>query len=107
MLANVPHHSGSVWLRYVATKNLALGSGMFSQSIRQGDQANDFQLPGYARLDAMISYQFRIHDWRSTLQLNVNNLLDRRYYTGSHQFVQDWIQLSAPRTFAMTLRIGR
>lgn len=103
-LTNVPHHSGSVWMRYTATRKWSFGSGVFSQSIRQGNQLNTFQLPGYARLDAMASYQFHISEWRSSLQLNVNNLLDRKYYTGSHQFVDDWIQLSAARTFALTWR---
>lgn len=106
-LANVPHHSGSVWLRYAATRNWSFGSGVFSQSIRQGNQRNSFQLPGYARVDAMASYQFHVSEWRSSLQLNVNNLLDRKYYTGSHQFVDDWIQLSAARTFGLTLRFER
>ena len=106
-LANVPRHSGSVWLRYLATERWAFGSGVFSQSIRQGNQRNSFQLPGYARLDAMASYQFHWGEWRNSLQLNVNNLLDQRYYTGSHQFVDDWIQVSMRRTFALTWRVDR
>ena len=39
---------------------------------------NTFKLPGYVRADAALFY--RRDAWR--VQLNVNNLFDRAYYTG-------------------------
>jgi iron complex outermembrane receptor protein len=106
-LANVPRHSGSLWARYTFDARWAAGGGAFFQTIREGDQANTFQLPGYVRVDAMLSYAFKTGSWRNTLQANVNNVFDRRFYTGSHQFVKDWIQIGAPRTFSVTLRLDR
>ena len=103
-LANVPRHSGSLWLRYAPTSNWSLGAGNFAQTLRQGNVTNSFQLQGYSRTDAMTAYQFHFRESRASVQLNVNNILDRKYYTGSHQLVSDWIQVSAPRTFALTLR---
>lgn len=103
-LANVPRHSGSLWLRYAATERWSFGAGSFAQSIRQGNVTNSFQLPGYTRTDVMAAYQFHIRESRASIQLNVNNVGDRKYYTGSHQLVSDWIQVSAPRTFALTVR---
>jgi iron complex outermembrane receptor protein len=104
-LANVPRHGGSIWARYVFERRFSAGLGAFFQSVRQGDQGNTFQLPGYARVDAMAAYSFRAGSWRSALQINANNLLNRRYYAGSHQFVKDWIAVGAPRTLMLTLRL--
>lgn len=41
------------------------------------------------------------------MQKDVNNVFDRRFYAGSHRFVKAWIQLGAPRTFSVTLRLDR
>jgi iron complex outermembrane receptor protein len=108
-LANVARHSGSLWLRWMLDGQWAIGGGVFAQGQREGDQANSFQLPGYARVDAMVSYTFAApggaNGSRGSLQLNVNNLFDRRFFTGSHQFVQDWIKPGDPRTALLTLRL--
>jgi len=106
-LTNVPRHSGSLWLRYQLQERWTTGAGMFLQGQRQGDLANSFQLPGYARFDLMASYAFDLGSWRNRLQFNVNNVGDKRYYTGSHPYVQDWIQVGQARTFAVVLRLER
>jgi iron complex outermembrane recepter protein len=103
-LANVARHSGSMWARFMIDTHWALGAGIFGQGQRQGDQGNTFQLPGYARIDAMTSYSFNWGASRASVQLNVNNIFNRRYYTGSHQFVKDWIAPGAPRTVLASVR---
>ena len=65
VLQNVPRHSGSIWLKYDAPgdlKGLTLGGGVVAVGLRQGDNQNDFQLPGYARIDAMAAYRLPT-DW--------------------------------------------
>jgi iron complex outermembrane receptor protein len=104
-LPNAARHTGSVWARYAFGSGISGGVGVFGQSQRQGDQGNTFQLPGYARVDAMLAYRFKLGTNAAQLQLNVNNLFDRLYYTGSHQFVQDWIAVGAKRNAALTLRV--
>lgn len=104
-LANVPRQSGSLWARYLLDRRWAVGGGIFCQGARQGDQANTFILPGYARLDAMVSYELPVLGERMLLQLNVDNVLDQHYYTGSHQFVRDWIQPGRPRTVSLAVRV--
>jgi iron complex outermembrane receptor protein len=105
-LANVARHSGSLWLRWMVDGQWAIGGGVFAQGQREGDQANSFQLPGYARVDAMLSYAFAAPgNGKGSLQLNVNNLFDKRFFTGSHQFVQDWTKPGDPRTALVTLRL--
>jgi iron complex outermembrane recepter protein len=104
-LPNVPRHSGSVWARYAVGEHWTFGGGVFAQSGRAGDQSNTFVLPGYARVDAMAAYRFALGAAKGQLQLNVNNLFDREYFTGSHQHVTDWNQPGAPRTVLATFRI--
>jgi len=103
-LADVPRRSGSIWGRFQFDQHWAAGAGIFAESQREGDQANDFQLPGFARTDLMTSYDFRFRKVRGTLQLNLDNLFNVRYYAGSHQFVRDWIQPGKPRTLTFSAR---
>ena len=86
-LFNVPEHSGSVWGKYdfvnTPLRGLSFGTGVYLASQREGDNANSFQLPGYTRLDAMTAYSMKVMGTKLTTQLNVNNLLDKRYFTTS------------------------
>lgn len=104
-LANVARHSASLWARYAIDSQWAVGGGVFAQSARQGDSGNTFQMPGYARVDAMVAYRFALGASKASLQFNLDNVFNRKYYTGSHQFVQDWIKLGSPRTAKLTLRV--
>ena len=110
VLQNVPRHSGSVWLKYDAPgdlKGLTLGGGVVAVGLRQGDNQNDFQLPAYARIDAMAAYRLPT-DWAPgvknlTLQLNVKNLANTSYYLGATSY---WnVYPGAPRTFLASLRL--
>ncbi|HNP60018.1 MAG TPA: TonB-dependent siderophore receptor [Nitrospirales bacterium] len=108
-LWNVPKHAGSVWLKYdmqqEPLRGLTVGGGVFAQGKRQGDNQNSYQLPSYARVDALMKYQIPITMARMTLQLNVNNLLDQKYYGGTlgDRFS---INVGAPRTFIGSIRIA-
>jgi iron complex outermembrane receptor protein len=104
-LANVARHAGSLWARYSFGSLWTGGAGIFAQGQRQGDIGNTFQLPGYARVDAMLAYRFALAGARAALQLNVDNLFNKKYYSGSHQYAQDWIKLGTPRTAKATLRL--
>jgi iron complex outermembrane receptor protein len=104
-LANVARHAGSLWLRYALDAQWTTAAGVFAQGQRQGDIGNTFKLPGYARTDAMLAYRFGLGGAKAALQLNVDNVFNTKYYTGSHQFVQDWIKLGSPRTAKATLRL--
>lgn len=104
-LANIARHTASLWARYAIDSQWTVGSGVFAQGQRQGDSGNTFQMPGYARLDAMACYRFGMGSAKAALQLNVDNITNTKYYTASHQFVQDWIKLGSPRTAKVTLRL--
>lgn len=84
-LVNVPRHAGALSVRYSATANtplpgLILGATLIAADERQGDAANSFQLPGYARFDALAGYRFTLGGHRVTAQINARNLFDRRYF---------------------------
>jgi iron complex outermembrane recepter protein len=104
-LPNVARQSSSLWLRYTPLTAWTFGCGLFFQGQREGDQANTFEMPGYGRVDVMAAYRFPIGSTKASLQLNLNNLFNKRYYTGSHQFVQDWIAPGAPRSGLLTFRL--
>lgn len=82
-LSNVPKHAGSVFVKYQFGERdgVNLGIGAYLAGKRQVDLANTAQLPGYARMDAFISYGgWQIGGQRLLAQLNVRNLLDKEYF---------------------------
>jgi iron complex outermembrane receptor protein len=106
-LPEAPRNSGSLWLRQSLGESWDAGAGIFAVGVRNGDYGSDFELPGYARLDAMLSHRFQTGAWHNTIQVNVLNLTNKLYYTGSFPIALDWIQLGRARTYQFTLRLSR
>jgi len=108
-LQDVPYNSGAIWAKYDADgpwRGLSLGAGVVAVGDRQGDNQNSFILPAYARVDAMIQYQFKpppeTQFKRVTLQLNVKNMFDTVYYQNSSSRLN--IFPGVPRTFLASVR---
>lgn len=108
-LFNAAKHIGSFWAKYDVPENiplqgLSVGAGVYLYSEREGDTANTFQLPGYARVDTLARYQFPFYETRMSVQFNVFNLLDKGYYEST---IGDRFTISpgAPRTFLGSIRI--
>jgi iron complex outermembrane receptor protein len=84
LLANVPRHAGSLWAKFDsapgATTGWEAGAGVFARGQRQGDRANSWQLPGYARVDAMLRWRTALGGQKVSAQLNIENLFDRVYF---------------------------
>ncbi|NOS75464.1 MAG: TonB-dependent siderophore receptor [Methyloglobulus sp.] len=80
---NVPEHQASFWAKYDITRQFSVGTGVFMAGQREGNAANNFQLPGYARWDAMAAYKWDIGKSHLTAQVNVNNILDKEYYAST------------------------
>lgn len=93
-LPNAALHSGSLWTTYDFDNSfgqnwlsgLSLGTGVFVVGQREGDFENTFQLPGYVRWDASASYKWDIGKSKLTAQLNVRNILDKRYFSGADTY---------------------
>ena len=83
----VPRNTASLWSTYEFQqgdiKGLKFGGGV---TLRDGQLAccDDpmFSIPGYATVDVLAAYSRKVGKSKVTLQLNVNNLLDKYYYTG-------------------------
>ncbi|OKH28346.1 TonB-dependent receptor [Chroogloeocystis siderophila] len=102
--SNVPKHSGSLWTTYEIQsgnlQGLGFGIGLFFIGERQGNLANDYQLPSYVRTDAAIYY--RRDNWRAAL--NVKNLFDTTYYETA-DFGRTTIRPGAPLTLTGTIAV--
>ncbi|WP_082880822.1 TonB-dependent receptor [Methylomonas sp. DH-1] len=104
-LPNVPEHSGSLWLTYHPDEHLKVGAGMFAQGKRAGDNDNTYDLPGFVRLDAMVSYSWNLSRSKLTTQFNVNNLLDKEYYRGSRASDRTGALPGEPISFIGSVRV--
>lgn len=85
---NTPKHSFSLWANYRPNAKLTLGLGAFGQSEAVGGYGYTTDghlitraIPGYVRLDAMVSYKFTPN---LSLQVNVQNLADKAYYASTY-----------------------
>jgi iron complex outermembrane receptor protein len=106
-LANVPLDAGSFWMKYDGQgelHGLSLGAGVVAVGRREGNDANDFQLPAYARVDVFGSYRLPLPNPVFTVQLNVKNLFDERYFESSAAFDRMTNLPGAPRSFFVSLR---
>ncbi len=80
-LAQLPEHVASLWNRYDFTPAWGAGVGVIYQAEMYASADNLVTLPGFTRVDAGLFFTPNEH-WR--MQLNVENLLDERYYPSAH-----------------------
>jgi catecholate siderophore receptor len=88
---NTPKHSASIWATYKPTQDWTFGLGAFYQSEVYGGYAYAAgtggatlikrSVPGYTRVDAMVGYRVNKN---FNLQLNVQNLTDKIYYSSAY-----------------------
>ena len=76
-VAQVRHHTFSLWNNYRLMPRLSVGLGIVHRSDMFAAVDNTVTLPGYTRADAA-AFLPLTEKWR--LQVNVENLLDRQYY---------------------------
>ena len=79
-VAQVPHHSFSLWNNYQVSSRLAAGLGVLHRADMFAAVDNTVILPGYTRADAAI-YVTLTEKLR--LQANVENLFDKQYYVNA------------------------
>src|ERR1700722_9052691 len=76
---NTPHDAVNVWSTVEPTSAWTVGGGFTAVSHRYADADNTAGVPSYVFFNAMTSYQVNEH---LTLQLNLNNVTDKLYFTG-------------------------
>ncbi|MDH4440723.1 MAG: TonB-dependent siderophore receptor [Rhizobium sp.] len=87
-LANVARHTASLRIAYDygevfdGAGSLRFGGAIKGVGRRAGDAANAFDLPGYGVVDLFASYTIE-REHPIEIQLNLNNIFDKTYYTSS------------------------
>jgi len=79
-VAQVPHHTFSIWNNYQILPKLGAGLGILNRSNMFAAIDNTVRLPGYTRADAAVYYSLTE---RLRLQANLENLLDTQYYVNA------------------------
>ena len=85
----VPRNSGSAWIWYdpgewSGVGDFGFGIGVEAMESRSGNDENSFRLPGFARLDAALSFQRAVSPGMVLrAQLNATNLTNVEYYENS------------------------
>lgn len=80
-LAQVPAHSLSVWSKYELSSRWAAALGVVHRSAMFASTDNRVVLPGFTRVDGAVFFDVTS---RVRAQVNVENLLDERYYASAH-----------------------
>ena len=101
-VALVPSTSWSLWNRYQLTRRLGVGLGVVSQTKTYAAVDNTVTLPGFTRLDGAAYFALR---GDARLQVNLENLLDTRYYATSQG--NNNIMPGAPTMVRIGLTVGR
>lgn len=95
-----PRHSANIWLTKFLGNGYRAGAGVNYVDDRAANPGNTVTLPGYTTVDAMVGYKIAGLD----LQLNVNNLFDRKYIVSGHGTAPNLNLPGAPRNVQLTAR---
>ncbi|NOS74059.1 MAG: TonB-dependent receptor [Methyloglobulus sp.] len=106
----VPRNIGSVWTTYEVQqgdlKGFKIGGGV---NMQDGvvNAANTIKSTGYALVGLMAGYGFEVGKTRITAQLNIDNLLDKTYFTNGTNYGSNTghVNFSTPRTFIGSINI--
>lgn len=109
-LASIPRNQANLWVKYDALgefEGLGVAGGVSYVDARPGDDINTYVLPAYARVDGMVSYNFKpTWLWPSapnlTFQANVRNLLGTTHFEGATDRFN--AVPGAPRSFLASIR---
>jgi catecholate siderophore receptor len=97
-VAQVPHHTLSLWNTYQAHPNVGLGIGVVHRTDMFAAIDNAVTLPGYIDVDAALYISLTA---RTRLQANVENLFDRTYYVNADNNTN--ISPGSPRALRVAL----
>jgi catecholate siderophore receptor len=96
-MAQVPHHSFSLWNRYQFHPRLGAGLGVSRRSDMYAAIDDTVTLPGYTRADAALFFTL---SKSVRVQANVENLFDKRYFVNADN------NTNISPGFPRTIRIG-
>jgi catecholate siderophore receptor len=97
-LAMVPKHTLSLWNRYDVNAQLGAGLGLVYRDSLYTSTSNTVALPSFTRIDGAVFYRLNA---QYRLQLNVENLFDKKYWASAHN--DNNITPGAPRSVKLSL----
>lgn len=106
----VPRNVGSLWSTYnFQTGNLnglKVGGGMTVRDGSTNGTNNGYETAGYATIDLLAAYTWKVEKSKVTAQLNVNNLLDKTYYPDANAFGAGSMRtIGTPRSLLGSIKI--
>ena len=105
----VPKDMVSLWTTYElkgeSLQGLKIGGGSTWRSSAT-DSTNTINTPGFTLVDAMSAYEFKAGKNKVTAQLNINNLLNKTYYTDAWVMGNVGVmQFGTPRNATASLKV--
>lgn len=98
-LAQLPRHSASLWNRFDLTPTFGIGVGAIYRGSFYASTDNTVTVPGFTRFDGALFWNV---SKQLQLQLNIENLLDKEYYSAAHS--NQNITPGAPRGAMLSAR---
>ena len=101
---NTPRSTASVFAEYTLPmlRSVSFNAGAYYLGPRPVNDANQAELGGTTLFSAGVRYVTRISGKRTTLQFNVDNLTDKRYWGGAGN---NRLSMGAPRLFKLGMKI--
>jgi iron complex outermembrane receptor protein len=109
-LPNAPMHTASLYLSHqlglpAETGKWHVGAGARYVGERPGDDANSFWLDSYTTADAFVRWDLPTHDYKTSLQLNIDNLFNKEYYPATTGSSTLQVEEGALRTARLTASV--
>jgi iron complex outermembrane recepter protein len=110
-LANVASNTAALRLAYDygavfgGRGSLRFGGALRAVGQRAGDAANSFYLPGYGVVDLFATYRIE-REHPVEIQLNLNNIFDKTYYTSSIGNSAYGVAVGQPFNASLTVRVA-
>ena len=107
-LFGAPRQGGSLWGTWHPSgrwSGLRLGLGAVARTWREGDNQNDYRVPGFVKWRVLAGYEWPWNDGRLAVQLNADNLFSKRYFepiSGTYT-----VMPGAPRRWLATVTWSR
>lgn len=110
-LPNAPMHTASLYLNHhlalpEQTGQWHAGAGARYVGERAGDTGNSFFMDDYTVADAFLRWDLPTKDYKTRLQLNVDNLFNKEYYPSSTGGSALQVNVGATRTARLTASVS-
>lgn len=109
-LFGVPRNVGTLWSTYdfqqSYLRGLKFGGGLIMRDGSTNGTNMSYQTAGYATVDLLAAYSWKVEKSKVTAQLNVNNLLDKTYFPDANAFGAGSMRtIGAPRSLLGSIKV--